>query len=123
MDPPRGEPPLRRKAPTDNIYYTGSRAQLLEAEIIGPDDPLPGDQGQLRTYVRYPDDDPRRIRRIYIVRARPTVRFTVRVARTQDEIDANDRLLAYQTMMAMAGLACELAASQSFSIGSETIIL
>lgn len=85
QDSIRREPPLRRKAYTADICYTGSRAQLLEAGIIGPDDPLPGDPGQLRTYVRYPDDDPRRI---HIAIARPAGRFTVRVARPQQEIEA-----------------------------------
>lgn len=85
QDSTRREPPLRRKAYTDEICYTGSRAQLLEAEIIGPDDPLPGDPGQLRTCVRYPDDNPRRIR---IVIARPAGRFTVRITRPLEEIEA-----------------------------------
>lgn len=85
QDSTRRETPLRRKAYTDEICYTGSRAQLLEAEIIGPDDPLPGDQGQLRTYVRYPDDDPRRI---HVVIARPAGRFTVRIKRPLEEIEA-----------------------------------
>jgi hypothetical protein len=75
----RPEPPLRRHDEGREITYTGSRAQLLEAAIIGPDDPLPGDAGQRKGYVKYSEDR----RGIFIILRRPAGRFAVRVLRPE----------------------------------------
>jgi hypothetical protein len=75
----RREPPLRRHAQAHEITYTGSRAQLLEAGIIAADDPLPGDPGRRKCYVKYSDDR----RGIFIILRRPAGRFAVRVLRTE----------------------------------------
>ena len=70
-----GALPIRVKSDGEFMLYTGTRAQLLEAGIVGPQTPFPRDPGQRRTFLRL-TDDPHRIQWIKPV---PRERFTLQV--------------------------------------------